>query len=511
MKKLLLAFTLFLSFNSLFASHLAGGEIWYEYAGTAQNPNRYDVYVILYRDISGVPMCPSYCPITLCISSSCFADFSVPAPLYPFTVKPGSDTAIGTYPGSIILPSTTQCVSSNAPNLVFTEAYRFHAQVDMPGNCSDITISTSINARNASSNLVSTGNFHIAANLNNTLGNNSSAHFLSSGSASFCAGVPTIWQQRAIDPDGDSLYYELGHALDGICFNPSPITYSSGYSSNNPITTTNGINLDHRTGIMSFTPSQVEVVVVNLRVKEYRYNSAVSQWLLISSTMRDVQIPIVSNSDCSVPPQIWFNMTEPSSNTVTSTLKCNDSIVEISFVEDILTNTIAPDGSDFALLGSTGTILPIVAATFPSNVTQTKKIKLHLHEPISYNDSLALITRVGSDLNTLQTICSNAIPAGDSLMLSVTGCNTSISTEEIYFDEISLYPNPANSHLSFVTGKFGKSTAEIEITDYTGKVVVKKSNHSLSEDLNISELPAGGYLIHLYSNQWIQTLKFEKL
>lgn len=511
MKKLLLAFTLFLSFNSLFASHFAGGEIWYEYSGDPQNPNRYDVYVIVYRDISGVTMCPNYCPVQICVTSSCFPTMTVTAPLDPFIIQSGSDTAYGSYPGSILALSGNQCVTTNSANLISTEVYRFHTQIDLPGTCSDFTFTYSQSSRNSSSNMVGQGYFHIAANLNNTLGHNSSARFLSSGSRSFCAGVPTIWQQSAMDPDGDSLYYELGEALSGSCLTPTPSAYASGYSANSPITTANGINLNHQTGVISFTPTQVEVVVVNIRVKEYRFNSAFNQWLLISSTMRDMQIPIVSNSDCSAPPQTWFNMREPSSDTITSTLKCNDSILEIAFEQDILTSTIAPDGTDFALLTSNGTIIPITAATYRQNLLQTRKIKLHLDKPIYYNDTLALITRVGSDLNTLQTICSNAIPAGDSLMLSVTGCNTSISTEEIYFDEISLYPNPANSHLSFVTGKFAKSTAEIEITDYTGKVVVKKSNHSLSEDLNISELPAGGYLIHLYSNQWIQTLKFEKL
>lgn len=511
MKKLLLAVTLFLSFNSLFASHFAGGEIWYEYSGDAQNPNRYDVYVLVYRDISGVSMCPGYCPAQICVSSSCFPNMTVTAPLDPFILQPGSDTAYGSYPGSILAFNGNQCVTTGSANLIYTEVYRFHAQIDLPGPCSDFTFTYSETARNSSSNMIGQGYFHIAANLNNTLGNNSSARFLSSGSRSFCAGVPAIWQQTAMDPDGDSLHYELGEALSGVCNNPIPSTYASGYSANSPITTANGMNLNYQTGVMSFTPTQVEVVVVNLRVKEYRYNSVFNQWLLISSIMRDIQIPIVSNSDCSAPPQTWFNMREPSSDTITSTLKCNDSILEIAFEQDILTNTIAPDGTDFALLTSNGTIIPITAATYPQNSLQTRKIKLHLDKPIYYNDTLALIIRVGSDLNTLQSICSSTIPAGDSLMLHVTNCNTSIGIDEVKFNEITLYPNPATNHLSFDAGQYAQSTAAIEITDLTGKVVMKKSNHSLSEDFNISELPAGGYLIHLHSNQWVQTLKFEKL
>lgn len=509
MKKLLLAVTLFLSFNSLFASHFAGGEIWYEYAGDAQNPNRYDVYVLVYRDISGVSMCPSYCPAEICVTSSCFPSMTVTAPLDPFIIQPGSDTAYGSYPGSILALNGNQCVTTGSANLIYTEIYRFHAQIDLPGPCSDFTFTYSESSRNSSSNMVGQGYFHIAANLNNTLGHNSSARFLSSGSRSFCAGVPTIWQQSAMDPDGDSLYYELGEALSGYCLTPTPITYSSGYSSNNPITTTNGINLDHRTGIMNFTPSQVEVVVVNLRVKEYRYNSAVSQWLLISRTMRDVQIPIVSNSDCSVPPQDWFQMTDSTSNNFTSILKCNDSVIELAFEENIITSSIAADATDFALLNSQGVVLPIVAITYPNNVLETRKIKLHLHQPIEYNDTLALVIRAGSDGNTLQTICSNSIPKGDSLMLYVKDCATSISLAEIDASPFNAYPNPAKDALH-ISCNTDVQQLDCEVLDFSGKVLLNQKLQNTSESVNIQSLPKGFYLLRVNTNKGEAIIKFEK-
>lgn len=509
MKKLLLAITLLLSFSSLFATHFAGGEIWYEYAGTAQHPHRYDVYAIIYRDISGTSMCPGYCPANICVTSSCFPSMTVTAPLEPFIIKPGSDTALGTYPGSIRVSGANQCVNSNSQNLVITEIYRFHAQVDLPGTCSDFTFTYSESARNSSSNLIGQDYFHIKAELNNTQGNNTSSRFLSYGSRSFCAGIPAIWQQRAEEPDGDSLYYELGQPLGGTCGNPTQLPYAAGYSQNNPITTVSGVTLNHQTGVLSFTPAQIEVVVVNLQVSEYRYNTTSNSWYLIGHNTRDVQIPIVSNSDCKAPPQDWFQMTDSTSNNFTSILKCNDSIIELAFEENIITSSIAADATDFALLNSQGLVLPIVAITYPTNVLETRKVKLHLHQPIEYNDTLALVIRVGSDGNTLQTICSNSIPKGDSLMLYVKDCATSISLAEIDASPFNAYPNPAKDALH-ISSNTDVQQLDCEVLDFSGKVLLNQKLQNTSESLNIQSLPTGFYLLRINTNKGEAIIKFEK-
>lgn len=510
MKKLILAVTLLVSFNTLFASHMAGGEIWYEYAGTAQHPNRYDVYVILYRDISGIPLCPSgNCSIDVCITSSCFPTTTMTANLAPFTLMPGSDTTYGSYPGSIVLPNSIKCVNANSPNLVFTEVYRFHTQVDLPGTCSDFTFASIESSRNSSSNLVGQGYFHIKAKLNNTLGNNTSARFLSSGATSFCAGVPTIWQQKARETEGDSLFYELGQPLDGTCGNSNAIAFASGYNQSNPITTLSGITLDDQKGVLSFTPSQIEVVTINLQVSEYRYNVASDSWYLIGVITRDVQVPIVSNNDCNAQPQTWFGVADSSSNNFTSTLNCNDSVIELAFEEDILTSSIAADATDFSLINSRGLVLPVIATSYPPNLVETRKIKLHLHQPIKYNDTLTLTIRTGTDFNTLQTICSNSIPPGYTFNMHVKDCATWISLDETKVENFMVYPNPAKDVLQ-ISSSVDFDELYCEILDFSGKVVLKQNLKDSESLINIKHLRSGFYLLRINSANGSSVVRFDK-
>src|SRR5690606_35150660 len=156
-------FTLLLTSSSLFASHFAGGEIWYEHKPTPGFPNRYDVYLLIYRDIAGVSMCPGYCPVDICITSSCYPTQNITGQLLPFHLQPDSDTASGSYPGSIVVPNVAQCVNPNSPGLVFTEVYRFKATIDLPGPCADFRFAYSESARNSSDNLIGQGYFHIKA------------------------------------------------------------------------------------------------------------------------------------------------------------------------------------------------------------------------------------------------------------------------------------------------------------------------------------------------------------
>lgn len=136
MKKLLLLFIgcfFLFGFNpEARASHAAGGEIWYEYAGNAQFPHRYNVYLMLYRDVSGIAA-PANAPI--CIRSGCFTTINKTATKLPFVLQPGSDTTMGTS-GSIITPELTDCINLNSPGtMVITEAHRYYTQVDLPGPC----------------------------------------------------------------------------------------------------------------------------------------------------------------------------------------------------------------------------------------------------------------------------------------------------------------------------------------------------------------------------------------
>lgn len=456
---LLATFCMLGFFNDAKASHMAGGEIWYEYAGNASNPNRYNVFLIVYRDVSGISLCSSTnCPQTICISSGCFTDFNVTAQLQPFVLQPGSDTTYGPN-GSIITPELTDCVDQNAPDLVVTEVYRFFAQVDLPGLCSDITFSWNKNARNTCDNLVnaSFNDLYLEAVLNNTLGHNTGPKFLNPAAKSFCVGTPFVWSQAAIEPDGDSLRYDFGDPLDGYCGQGgTAIPYAAGYSRTAPMSTVNGINFDHRFGTLRFTASQQEVVTINITIEEYRYHTGLQQWLLIGTSVRDLQIPVVGNSYCKAAAQNGPQFSQgsyPNQPVSSDSIKgygisqisndstfnsgtgkwevdvpvidytCFSDLVSISFDDGVYCETVASDGSDFRIIGPDSVLRPVVGVIDncrPDLVT--KNIDLVLHKPLDVNGDYFLLIKNGNDGNTLTNKCGFPLDDFYLIIIRVADC-----------------------------------------------------------------------------------------
>lgn len=507
MKKLLLLlfFALISQFSS--ASHLAGGEIWYEYAGDTTHPYRYNIYVIVYRDMSGVTMCPGYCPASICIQSSCFPNQTITAPLEPFNLMPGSDTLKGSYPGSILTPGLSDCVDSSSA-MVYTEMYRFSAQVDLPGMCSDYTFTYSVSARNISDNLTSSSYFNIQATLNNASGPNSSPKFQIPATKAFCIGTTFNWSHSCIDAEGDSLFYSLGTPYGGNCSSSSPMTFSPGYSQNLPLTSSTPIYFDSETGTITFTPSQVETVTFKIDVTKYRKSSGVIQRL--GSISRDVQVPIVSSNDCKVPQKSWLSDSSLTSTGYAPNLRCGDTIINLKVNTPILNSSLASDGSDFAMINSQGKLVPIIGATTYSSPSGISNIDLKLHQPLFYNDTLYLYVRKGSDRNTLLSYCGFEIPEGDSLNLVVKNCPTSIGLAQNSISHISLYPNPTQGYITLkcnrnLTGSF------ITVFDITGRPVISKTLIAKQPKLDVSQLSKGIYNIRVSNSTWTQTIQFEKL
>lgn len=511
MKKLLLAFTLLLTFNPLFASHLSGGEIWYEYVGTSQHPNRYKVYLQIYRDISGVSLCTTAnCTKTVCITSSCFGNQSLTVELMHFNPSAGSDTLLGTY-GSIVTPGSNSCVSNG---ILVTEQYLFEGEVDLPGTCSDFTFSFAENARNPSDNLqnASSQDLYLVANLNNTLGSNNSPVFLTPAVKSFCVGTSFEWSHEAYDADGDSLFYVLSIPEDGTCGQAStPISYNSGYHQSSPITSSPPLHFNITNGLISFTPIQQEVVTFRVDIYEYRSNPTFG-YLMIGRAMRDVQVPIVSSNNCG-------NFNRSLINDITMypdslpQLLCGDTSIFVKFNDQILNNSIASDGSDFAVTNSYGQLIPIKSATPTSSSFSSAYsygVDLKLFTPLTYNDSIHLQVRTGSDLNTLVNTCGFQMATGDSLSFQIKGCQTTINLEENELPNISVYPNPTKDVLHITSSQSMKNCL-LQLYDLRGMLIKEILLNTDAPSIDIKELPSGIYTVRLSNSTFVQKLQFQKL
>lgn len=482
---------------------MAGGEIWYQYIGTTAHPHRYNVYLGLYRDVSGIELCyGGSCTKQICISSSCFNTINLTVNQIPFTSSNiGGDTTLGT-DGSIITPSMTDCVDSNSPGIVTTEYYLFSGQVDLPGTCADYKFSFSENARNPSDNVTLAGNFDIEATLNNIIGHNSSPEFLVSGNRDFCIGKSYQWIQTAKENDGDSLYYEFTAALSGNCGEviPPSVTYTTGYTAFQPIQTANGVSLGQN-GIISFTPIQQEVDVVTIKIKEYRFVPSLSDWLQIGSIMRDMLVPITAQCDTTN-----FMLKSPSDSLANSTLNgkpsqtisCGDSIIHITLNKKFSTGTLAPDGSDFGLVNSEGQVMPIIkAGTNVGPYSETNHFWLKLYNPIYYDDTLILYSRLGNDLNTLLSNCADELPVNDTIYIISNGCNTRFSISKSEKNNIAIFPNPAHNHISVVLNGIATKNTYALIMDLSGKVLIKRNLHAHENRIELKNLSQGTFMLSI--------------
>lgn len=449
MKKLLSILFFGLMVSTASGSHMAGGEIWYEYIGDSTNPHRYKVYLRVYREVGPVSLCQNTnCTKTICITSSCFPGQSMQVQLQPYTSSGSTDTVITSH-GSIRVPGLYNCNDTASFLSYDIEQYLFTGTVDLPGSCSDFTFSFSEIARNISDNLLGSAakDLYLEVLLNNTIGHNNAPKFITPGVKVFCIGNTFSWSHTAIDPDGDSLFYQLSIPLDGSCSfsspSPSPIGYSSGYHQSSPITSSTPFLFDYTNGTARFTPSQTEIVTFKIDVLEYRKTSSAGPPQLIGTASRDVQVLIISFA-CAHSYSA-LNSVKGSNDTLASTLMCHDSIITISFFKNIESSSIASDGSDFALINSQGGLVPIIKAEPDSNYRNllfTPAIQLSLHQPISYNDSLILFMKTGNDLNGLITTCGIELNNQDSMKIGVRGCASSIGIIENEKNIASVYPNP---------------------------------------------------------------------
>lgn len=124
--------------------------------------------------------------------------------------------------------------------------------------------------------------------------NNSNPQFNSLPPVSLCAGAEFVFDHSATDIDGDSLVYEfctplLGGSTGDPAPNPgppppyNPVSWAGGFNNEYQITANPEFTIDQTTGWMSGTATQVGQYVIGVCVSEYRNG------VLLSTTNRDFQ------------------------------------------------------------------------------------------------------------------------------------------------------------------------------------------------------------------------------
>lgn len=270
------------------ADHAAGGELTYEWV----SDSTYRFYFKFYRDCSGV-VAPAN--VRMCMFNTCGYNSSIL--LLPVTNLPDGPN------GHVITQTcpnvTTRCSGGNFPGY---QEWWYSATLRLPARCNYWTFYTVVDNRNNSNN-VAWGNLYVEATLNNADGQGNSSPWFSVKPVSFvCINNPYTYNNGTIDPDNDSLAFEMiNPRTASVACQPSytatNLTLGGGINlTNNPLYTGNTFSLSGSNGQMSFTASNIGAATISMRVNEYRNG------IKIGSVMRDIQLNVIS---CTVPPPVF--------------------------------------------------------------------------------------------------------------------------------------------------------------------------------------------------------------
>lgn len=311
------------------ASHIAGGEITYEWI----SGNIYKVKLSYYRDCAGIqaPL------LTLNYKS-------VSCGLGPFNI---ALTPVGTPVQVTPLCVTSQNNSTcNGGTLYAVERNDYEAIVTLPGNCNDWEFYYNECCRNAAiTNLLDPGlqGSYIASTLNNLdVPFNNSVQFAEIPVNLINNNITTTLGWSTYDVDGDIILYELNPARDfsGGVLN---LTYNSGYSHLQPFLSSSPTVLDANTGLLTISPNALQVSVVSMKVSEFRSG------VLIGEVYRDYQIAVINSSN--TPP----SLTGINGTASFVTNGCPGDTIDFDVLSSdpdagqIVTLSMAPNGTNAAL------------------------------------------------------------------------------------------------------------------------------------------------------------------
>lgn len=278
---LILLFLTLFSVKS-FATHIVGGEIYYDCLGG----NNYKITLKVYRDCYyGIPPfdSPGYIGVydsngsVLQTVDMGVADSTlIPAVINNPCFTPPVDVCVeeGVYikilnlppiAGGYVLSYQRCCRNSSILNIV--NASQVGATYQIP--ILDVSIATC----------------------------NSTPRYTNFPPLFLCAGVPFSFDHSATDPDGDSLYYQLCDAYEGAdASNPTPVppspppytfvSYTAPYSGANPMSSSPSLIINPLSGLMTGTPNMIGRWVVGVCVSEYRNG------ILLTTNKRDFQFNV---------------------------------------------------------------------------------------------------------------------------------------------------------------------------------------------------------------------------
>lgn len=285
MKQLLIGLFLLL-FSQLYATHIVGGDIYYDYLGN----NNYKIYVVIFRD---------------CNSNGAAYDDPLQLGIYNSN-NDLVETVNIPFPGSEVLPIIFDNPCIDPPTNICTERAIYTTTVNLPPTSGGYTLAYQRCCRGPNiTNLVSPEDTgltlvsHIPGIPTNAVTNNA-ARFDNYPPLVICNNDDLVFDHSATDPDGDQLVYEFASPFAGASdlspmpspmdYNPPffPVNFQSSFSNTNPLGPGATISIDPNTGLLLADPEMLGLFVVGIKVKEYRNG------ILINETIRDFIFKVIN-------------------------------------------------------------------------------------------------------------------------------------------------------------------------------------------------------------------------
>jgi gliding motility-associated-like protein len=289
--------SLLFSFSS-WASHIIGGEIYYDSLGN----NQYKITIEIYRDCNSATGFDNPLNYTIFL-----ADGSIYTTRYIAPFSQG------------ILPIVYDDPCVTVPNDICVERAIYIDTVELPFSVQGYYVSYQRccwtgaidNIVDPSNNGITLTTFIPGSALVNV--HNQGARFINYPPLVLCSQNTLDFDHAAFDPDGDSLSYELmapllGGSITNIVPDPetaapySPVNWNPTFTETVPFGAGSNITIDPVTGFMTFTPNMIGSFVAGVAVKEWRNG------VLINTKIRTFGYRVVT---CQVEVPIEVDVTGP--------------------------------------------------------------------------------------------------------------------------------------------------------------------------------------------------------
>ncbi|OON67791.1 hypothetical protein B0919_16530 [Hymenobacter sp. CRA2] len=534
------------------ASHALGGELTYEYIGTAAQPNRYRITCRYFRDCSGIAAetdllltCRVGSPTTSCTNND--------SRNFTTTLTRGQLISGSPYCSSVA--GANQCDNNSLyPNY---ETARYTAEVTLPG-APEWTLSVEINARPVLENLTSQNTLRFEATINNqlTLANGQNQLVTNTSPQYQNQDVPVPFvcfnQQNtltfsAFEPDGDSLVYSLERPLEGcntfsayaptqytgpIINSPACVTQLPSplpaYSAIYPIQSFNITGtcpvmqgtpyfaFNPRLGSMTFTPGffssgtasnqgRNKYVIVG-KVTEYRKIGG--RYYKVGSVRRDMLVIVVDCAGNQVPANPVSQPVVQGSGTVAVS---SDSIlvstpvgqmteVDLRFSDpngtDLLSVTyVEPTDADYPNM-YINLLNPARPVTLQGNGTTSPVLKIRLRpDPSLLGRKYRIPVRVEDNACPIKGVQYRILV----LSATRTGQTTAVAAGKGR-TVLSGYPNPFTDRVTFSLPRQSAAANTVLVLDQLGRVVDRLPVAAgASPDATLTWAPAASVPAGVYS------------